>query len=238
MAEFWRRYRDGTPEYLARHYWWAYLDPAGVWFFDHHFVINLILLGQYRNILAEVMRRYAATSGARTLQLTCAYGSLTPALAQAPNTHELHLMDAAAIQLRAARHKIAHGVKPALYARINAETMAYADNSFDTVILFFLLHELPTDARQKVLQETLRVLKPGGCLLVAEYGANEGRHPLHRFMPARRMLERLEPFLAGFWRSDLHAQLAACARERDKRLQGNGETPLFGGFYRVLEYRA
>ncbi|TXT20845.1 MAG: type 11 methyltransferase [Gallionellaceae bacterium] len=103
MIEFWRRYRDGAPEYLARNYWWAYLNSAGVWFFDHYLVINSILFGQYRNILDEVMRRYSAMDGACTLQLACAYGSLTPALAQAANTRELHLLDVAAIQLRA-RH--------------------------------------------------------------------------------------------------------------------------------------
>lgn len=238
MIEFWRRYRDGAPEYLARNYWWAYLNSAGVWFFDHYLVINSILFGQYRNILDEVMRRYSAMDGACTLQLACAYGSLTPALAQAANTRELHLLDVAAIQLRAARRKIQPAGKPARCARINAEELAYADNSFDAVIIFFLLHELPGEARQRVLRETLRVLKPGGCLLIAEYGANRGRHLLHRLAPARWVLEKLEPFLGDFWRSDLHARLVNCARDCGKALRYNGETEVFGGFYRVVEYRA
>jgi ubiquinone/menaquinone biosynthesis C-methylase UbiE len=238
MIEFWRRYRDGAPEYLARNYWWAYLNSAGVWFFDHYFVINSILFGQYRNILDEVIRRYSAMDGACTLQLACAYGSLTPALAQAVNTRELHLLDVAAIQLRAARRKIPPASKPVMYAQINAETLAYSDNSFDAAIIFFLLHELPGEARQRALRETLRVLKPGGCLLIAEYGANRGRHPLHRLAPLRRMLEGLEPFLGDFWHGDLGAQLAACARDSGKALRNNGETEIFGGFYRVVEYRA
>ena len=236
MLEFWRRYHDGTPEYLARHYWWAYLDPIGVWFFDHYSVINLILFGQYRNILNEVMRRYAATNGACTLQLTCAYGSITPTLARAANTHELHLADVAAIQLYAAQHKIPPSVKPVLYARMNTEALAYADDSFDTVIIFFLLHELPSAARDRTLHEALRVLKPGGHLLLAEYGANHGRHLLHRLVVPRWVLGKLEPFLSDFWHSDLDAQLIACARDNGKTLRHNGETTLFGGFYRVMEY--
>ena len=238
MNEFWRRYLDGTPEYLARHYWWAYLDPIGVWFFDHYPIINLILFGQYRAILNELMRRYAATDGARTLQLTCAYGSLTPTLARAANTHELHLMDAAAIQLHTAQRKIPPSVKHALYARINAEALAYASDSFDTVIIFFLLHELPAAARDRALREVLRVLKPGGRLLLAEYGANRGTHPLHRLIPLRWLLEKLEPFLCDFWHSDLDAQLSMCARDKGKVLRYNGETALFGGFYRVMEYHS
>lgn len=238
VIELWRRYRDGAPEYLARHYWWAYLAPVGVWLFDHYAIINLILFGQYRAILDEVMRRYAAVDGARTLQLACAYGSLTPALARATNTRELHLPDVATIQLRAARRKIPPASKPVRCARINAEALAYSDNSFDAAVIFFLLHELPPDARQRALRETLRVLKPGGLLLIAEYGENRGRHPLHRLAPARWILEKVEPFLNDFWCGDLHAQLAACARDNGKPLQRTGETALFGGFYRVVEYRA
>lgn len=235
---FWRRYLDGIPEYLARHYWWAYLHPLGVRFFDHHFIINLILFGQYRAILDEVMRRYANTRGERTLQLTCAYGALTPTLAQAHNTHELHLMDVAAIQLHAAQQKIRNINHTVSYARINAEALAYADNSFDTIIIFFLLHEMPEEARQRALGEALRVLKPAGTLLIAEYGENRGKHFLHRTAPLRWLSEKLEPFLHDFWHSDLEAQLLAAGRQHGKSLQAAVASLLFGGFYRVMEYRA
>lgn len=234
MAGFWRRYLDGIPEYLARHYWWAYLSPWGVWFFDHGPIINLILFGQYRAILHEVMRHYASLPPSRTLQLTCAYGALTPSLATSLATAELHVMDAAEIQLHAAQCKVPPSAHPVVYARMNAESLAYADNSFDTVILFFLLHELPPDARARTLRETLRVLKPGGMLLLAEYGANKGQHLLHRFAPARWLLERLEPFLNSFWHGNLPAQLEAAAAHSGKTLGDMHEATAFRGFYRVL----
>ncbi len=237
MIQFWRRYLDGIPEYLARHYWWAYLSPRGVWFFDHHTIINLILFGQYGAILQEVMRRYGAAPSPRTLQLTCAYGALTPTLAASAATGELHLMDAAEIQLQAARRKVPTSGKPVLYARNNAETLAYASNTFDAVIVFFLLHELPPEARQRALREALRVLKPGGRLLIAEYAANEGKHLLHRLLPARWLLEHLEPFLHDFWHADLHALLMEALRHNGKLLASRSEALLFGGFYRVVEYR-
>jgi ubiquinone/menaquinone biosynthesis C-methylase UbiE len=242
MMAFWRRYLDGIPEYLARHYWWAYLSPWGVWFFDHGPIINLILFGRYHSILNEVMRHYDTLPPGRTLQLTCAYGALTPTLAASPATAELHLMDAAEIQLRAAQRKVPGGAHPVHYARINAEALAYADDSFDSVIIFFLLHELPPGARGRALREALRVLKPGGCLLLAEYGANQGRHPLHRFAPARWLMEKLEPFLHDFWHTDLDALIAEAlahnAPDRNiKALKSRQETPIFRGFYRVLEYR-
>ncbi len=234
MPNFWRRYLDGNPEYLVRTYWWAYLSPAGVWFFSHHVIIHLILFGQYRTILSALTARLRSAPSRRMLQLTCAYGELTPALAEL--TDELHLNDVATIQLRLARTALSQRDRGAQVARMNAESLAYADDSFDTLVIFFLLHELPPAARQRALQEALRVLKPNGRLLLAEYGVNRRAHPLHRFFPMRWTMERLEPFLHDFWRSDLHGQLKEYATRQNKPLQLAGETAVFGGFYRVVEY--
>ncbi len=236
MPSFWRRYLDGNPEYLVRNYWWAYLSPAGVWFFRHQLIINLVLFGQYRAILSVLTAHLGETRCKRMLQLTCAYGELTPTLAGL--TEELHLNDVAAIQLQLARNALSRCSRTAQVARMNAESLAYATDSFDTLVIFFLLHELPPAARQRALEEALRVLKPGGRLLVAEYGANRGIHPLHRFLPLRWVMERLEPFLRDFCGSDLHGQLQKCAARHDKSLHLAGETAVFGGYYRVMEYHA
>lgn len=230
-----RYHSAGIPEYLARHYWWAYLSPRGVWFFDRHWIIDLILFGHYRRILNEVLRRYTARHALCTLQLTCAYGALTPALVRAAPAQQLHVMDVARIQLAATKDKLSAPDHVSM-AQMDAESLAYAANSFDTVIIFFLLHELPDDARARVLAEVMRVLSPGGRLLIAEYGHNQGRHPLHRFAPLRWMQERLEPFLSGFWHSDLHALIQSCAAGQHKTIHMQSETALFGGYYRVAEY--
>ncbi len=236
MRRLWQRYLDGNPEYLVRNYWWAYLSPVGVWFFSHHFIINLILFGQYRALLSTLIARLGNIPSQRMLQLTCAYGELTPALAR--HTQELHLNDVANIQLRLAEKALHKQGQVAQMVRMNAESLAYATDSFDTLIIFFLLHELPATARQHVLAESMRVLKPNGRLLLAEYGMNHGSHPLHRFPPFRWTLEKLEPFLQDFWHSDLSAQLQACAAQQNKSLRLVSETAVFGGFYRVMEYHA
>ena len=236
MRALWRRYLNGNPEYLAHYYWWAYLAPLGVWFFSHHLVINLILLGQYRRILDTLMQHLNRAPCGRMLQLTCAYGKLTPALAGL--TDELHLTDVASIQLKIAGNGLAHQHRSALMARMNAESLAYATDSFDTVVIFFLLHELPPAARQRALSEALRVLKPGGRLLIAEYGIDRNRHPLHRITPLRRIIERLEPFLHDFQHDDLPAQLQSCAIKHGKTLRQTDEQHLFGGYYRVMVFHA
>lgn len=234
---FWQRYMEGIPEYLARNYWWAYLSPRGVWFFNHHLIVNLILFGQYRTILNEVMRRYALLENSRTLQLTCAYGSLSPSLALSKNTRELHVTDIAGIQLSATQTRLQAVSRSATMARMNAELLAYASDSFNTLIIFFLLHELPADARERALSEAIRVLRPGGHLLIAEYGENRAIHALHRCAPWCKIQEKIEPFLRDFRHCDLAAQLATIAARQGKQLHAAPETPIFGGFYRVMEYR-
>lgn len=238
----WRRYhRAGVPEYLARHYWWAYLARPMVWFFDHQPIINLILFGQYRELMQRTVARFRrGGSGERVLQLTNVYGELTPTLVDCLDGRQFHLMDIAQVQLDAARRKLHRAERrggESFLARMNAEKLAYADDSFDMVMIFFLLHELPPDARRRVLSEALRVLKPGGRLLTTDYGALTAAHFLQRFPLTRWIIGRLEPFLPAFWQEDLRALISEAARGLHKAVAHAEEESIFAGFYRVAEFR-
>lgn len=50
----------------------------------------------------------------------------------------------------------------------NAESLPFADATFQAVSCVFLFHELPGEARQNVLQECFRVIEPGGVLVLAD----------------------------------------------------------------------
>ena len=50
----------------------------------------------------------------------------------------------------------------------NAENMPYESESFQALTCVFLLHELPRDARQNVLNDCFRLLEPGGTLVLAD----------------------------------------------------------------------
>ena len=224
------------PDYLVRHYDWAYLWPISVWFFDHQPIINAILFGNYRRIMNETLRLMKPEAAGKTLQIAAVYGELTPTIAR--HVEELHLVDAAAVQLGAARRKLDAIGERAFSSRMLAESLRYADASFDTTILFFLLHELPQDARRAALREAIRVLRPGGQLLIAEYGEHGKRHWFHRFAPFRAILTWAEPFLDGFWKEDLTEILGECADDVGRRVRLDDSVDIFGGFYRVRRYRA
>lgn len=232
--------RSGTgteaaiPDYLRRYYGWAYLWPLSVWFFDHQPIINAILFGHYGRIMAHTVELMTTPAAGRSLQIAAVYGKLTPTLAK--RIDDLHVIDVAPVQLAVLRRKLRATGTAAHLARMDAETLHYEDDSFDTALMYLLLHELPESARRNSLREAIRVLRPDGKFVIAEYGELGDRHLLHRFAPFRRILARAEPFLDGFWRRSLTAELAHQAARVGKRIELDRQVDVFGGFYRVARY--
>jgi len=236
MTEFYRYFLDGLPRYLVRYYWWAYLWPKAVWFFDHQPVINAILFGQYKKLMNTTLARLEHTPGERVLQLTCVYGSLTPGLIHQLAPVPLHITDVAPVQLQLARSK-ARNDSELLATRMNAEQLGYKANSFSTIVLFFLLHEMPAEARRNTLSECMRTLSPGGSLLMTEYGPLPKSHMLYRFPPSRWLITRLEPFLDSFWHEDVLSLLEGLAASHGKAVEIVSHATIFSAFYRVTEFR-
>jgi len=237
MGRIYKRFlKGGVPDYLARYYWWAYLWEKSIWFFDHQPIINAILFGQYDKLLNKTLTCVEAKPGAKLLQLTCVYGKLTPSLLRHTG-NEVHLCDVAVGQLKLARSKTLDVADRCRLARMNAESLGYADDAFDQVILFFLFHELPPVARQHVYDEIARVVKRGGSVLITEYGATPRKHLLYRLWPFRWVLGHLEPFLPGFWQEDVGAKLGDALQRRDKALAGEPHIDYcFAQFYRVMRF--
>lgn len=226
----------GVPEYLARHYWWAYLWRKSIWFFDHQPIINAILFGQYDKLLNKTLAHVERRPGAKLLQLTCVYGKLTPSLLHHTG-NEVYLCDVAVGQLELARGKTTAVADRCLLTRMNAESLAYANDSFDQVILFFLFHEMPPEARQHVYDEIARVVKQGGSVLITEYAATPHKHLLHRFWPTRWIIGHLEPFLPGFWQENVMGKLGEALHSRGKSLAGEPHIEhCFANFYRVMRF--
>lgn len=231
-----RKFLDHVPEYLARYYWWAYLWSWGVWLFDHQTIINAILFGQYDKLLNKTLALVETGPGVRLLQLTCVYGKLTPSLLDIADG-DVHLCDVADGQLQLARYKTRHVASRCHLARMNAECLGYANDAFDQVIVFFLLHEMPACARRHTYAEIARVAAAGGSVLITEYAPTPRHHGLYRFVPFRWLLMTLEPFLPGFWQEDAADRLACALRENGKAINGEPQIEyLFGGFYRVMRF--
>jgi ubiquinone/menaquinone biosynthesis C-methylase UbiE len=217
----------GIPRYLVEHYSWAYLDPAAIAFFDRGWVVNLILWGQFRRLsrIAFGALGDAPLTGS-TLQVACVYGDLTPRLAGriGPGA-ALEVIDVAPQQLANLRRKLKPD--PRISLRLtNSTDLGGADGRFDRALLFFLLHEQPEAVRRATLSEVVRVIKPGGRVVIVDYHRPAALNPLRYLM--RPLLRRLEPYALDLWRQELDAWLppTLVSSARHDRY--------FGGLYQVL----
>lgn len=227
------------PDYLVKYYWWAYLWRPAVWFFDHQPIINAIVFGQYRKLTETTVRLLHPQQAGSTLMIASAYGNVITRSAKALAKNPLTVIDIAPIQLERAQAKLEKlGLDGNVtLTRMNAESLAYPGNHFDTAFMFLLLHELPVPSRRKALIEALRVVRPGGSLVLAEYGGFSKTHPFHRLALLRWIFGRAEPFLPSLWHTDLDTLLNECAQITGKRVVCEDKVWLFGGFYRVWRYR-
>jgi len=180
--------------------------------------------------LARVERK----PGSKLLQLTCVYGKLTPSLLSSTG-NELHLCDIANGQLDLARRKTSRYAGRCHLARMNAECLGYRNDAFDQVIIFFLFHEMPAEARLKTYAEIARVVRPGGSLLITEYASVPRHHLLYRIAPLRWLIGFLEPFLPDFWQEDLAAKITDALNLNGKELAGEPQFEhCFASFYRIM----
>ena len=83
----------------------------------------------------------------------------------------------------------------------NGADLGFAEGTYDRLVLFFLLHEVPLEVRRRVLSEAMRVVKPGGQVVIVDYHRPSRWHPLRTLM--RFVLKTLEPFALDLWRHEV-----------------------------------
>jgi len=217
----------GIPSYLIEEYWWAYLHPAAIGFFDHPWIVNLILWGNTRRLQRAAFDAFGrAPLAGRTLQVACVYGDLTPRLADRIDpAGALEVIDVVPKQLANLCGKVVRRLNVRL-RRCDSSRMGAADGCFDRALLFFLLHEQPEPVRRATLREAIRVVRPGGRIVIVDYHRPSRWNPLRYFMGP--LLRHLEPFALDLWRHELEAWLPEGATTVVQRRL------LFGGLYQLL----
>lgn len=217
-----------APDYLVRHYWWAYVNPLAVWAWDHVPIVNLILYGQYGRLREQALEALGLDLSGRTLQVTCCYGDFTPKLASrvARSGGTLDVIDVLPVQLAALERKLA-AAAPVRTALMDATDLRVNDGSYDRAVMFFLLHELPASERRAALAEMIRVVKPGGEILLVDFGKPVGRHPFrYLWLP---VLGLLEPFARDLWDHELEELAPAEMR----RVAWTDRRSYFGGLFHL-----
>ncbi|HET7526464.1 MAG TPA: rhodoquinone biosynthesis methyltransferase RquA [Burkholderiaceae bacterium] len=216
-----------VPTYLQQVYWWAYVHPNAVHVFEREWLVNAILFGNYGRLRDAALADLGATVQGNTLQVACAYGNLTARLQQRlAGDARLDVVDILPIQLQNLAAKVVPDERLCL-VRGDSAALACGDACYDQVLLFFLLHEQPEHVRRATLSEALRVVKPGGKVIVVDYHQPSRWHPMRSLM--RLVFAKLEPYAMDLW----HHEVAEFM-PRDVRLASMTKRTYFGGLYQKL----
>jgi len=165
--------------------------------FERQWLVNLILWGNFGRLRDEAIDALGPTLPGATLQVACVYGNLTERLARrVADGGRLDVVDVLPIQLDNLANKLpyGHGVN---MVQGDATALDFPTASYDRALLFFLLHEMPERVRRATLAETLRVVRPGGRVVIVDYHKPHPLNPL--FWPMVAILRTLEPFAMDLW---------------------------------------
>lgn len=207
--------RERYPNYYLRTFHWqtdGWLSERSARLYDPS--VEFLFAGT-----ADIMRRMgipplvqalARTRAPRILDVACGTGRFLHQLGRALPRAKLYGLDLSPPYLARAAALLA-GREVSLVHE-NAEAMPFADGQFDAVTSVFLFHELPADARRRVIAEMWRVLRPGGCAVVidsAQLVESSAIAPVLYAFPAAYH----EPYYKSYLRDDLAALLRAAGFE-------------------------
>jgi ubiquinone/menaquinone biosynthesis C-methylase UbiE len=195
--------------------------------FEREWLVNAILFGNYGRLRDAALAELGAAIAGRTLQLACVYGNLTSRLRERlASDARLDVVDILPVQLRNLASKLPADERVAL-VHGDASSLACADAHYDQVLMFFLLHEMPEGVRRATLGQALRVLKPGGRLVIVDYHRPLRWHPLRPLM--QQVFRRLEPYASDLWTHELEHYLPGGTPTRILH-----QRTWFGGLYQML----
>ncbi len=134
--------------------------------------------------------------GYRVLDVGCGTGTLTVLVKQMQPGAEVVGLDGDPQVLEIARKKAAGEGTDIRFDLGMAYQLPYPDRSFDRVLSSLMIHHLTTEQKRRTFAEAFRVCKPGGELLVVDFGKPNNAAAAAISLLMRR-LERTEDNILG-----------------------------------------
>jgi len=125
----------------------------------------------FSSVRGRLMNFTKAKRGSKILDV--ATGTGQQAFAFAKKGYEVIGIDISEAMLSVAKKK--NKYKNVKFEVADATNLRFEDNSFDVSTISFALHDMPLSIREKVLREMVRVTKPQGIIVIADYNLPENK---------------------------------------------------------------
>lgn len=135
--------------------------------------------------------------------LDVATGTGEQAFAFAKRGYEVIGIDLSEAMLNVAKKK--NKFKNVKFEVADATNLPFEDNSFNVSSVSFALHDMPLSIREKVLKEMVRVTKPQGIIVIADYDLP--RNKIGKFLVYHFVALYEAEYYKTFIRSDLETLL-------------------------------
>lgn len=161
---------EDLPEYYQRNFHFqtdGYLSETSAEIYEHQ--VEILFKGTadaMRRLFLKDMKRHFGTRSnkkIRILEIAAGTGASTEFLLKTFPEAKITCLDPSPTYLKQAQENLKKN------SHINfvqglGEDLHFKDETFDAVCSVYLFHELPREIREKVIKESLRVLKPGGYM--------------------------------------------------------------------------
>lgn len=159
-----------------------------------------------RRIISPLKSALKSNQPNRVLDVACGTGRTLKMLMDSIPDTSLYGLDLSVAYLRKAKAFLRHSIDMPQLIQGNGESLPFRDNYFDAIVSVFLFHELPPQARQNVINECCRVMKPGGMLVICD-SVQASDSPEFQVTMKNFPLSFHEPYFRNYVSDDLNTRL-------------------------------
>lgn len=198
-----------------------------------------------RTISTYIKREYPNLDPRRILDMGCTVGASTLAYCDEFPKADVHAIDIGAPMVRYAHARAEAFGRRVQFSQQNAEHTNFDDGSFDLVVSHVMLHETSRRAMINIMNESWRLLRPGGVMVHLEVPHRiEGHDPYEDFIRDWDTYNNAEPFwgvmnsvdasefltLHTAWPGEvIFERIESSARKGGKNAAYTGRWFIFGG---------
>ena len=191
---------EDAPDYLKRNYHFqtdGYFSEQSAKLYEHQ--VEILFSGtaapMRRMLIKMIKQKLNSKQPIRILEIGAGVGTATIDFSKSFNFSSYTVTDVSESYLKVAKARLTDSRFE--FVQTAGEALPFPDNHFDLVFSVYLFHELPSAVREKVLEESNRVLKDGGVVGICDSLQKNDEIKLNRILE-NFPIDYHEPFYKGY----------------------------------------